>query len=116
MASPMAFNDAFLPEFDNEMKTTRSLLERVPFDKAEFKPHAKSMSLRALASHLAQLAGYGAMVVAEDGINFAPPGGPPRAMPAPYSSTEELLEAFDANVRKSRELIAAMPESKLAAQ
>ena len=53
----MAFSDNFLPEFDHEMKTTRSLLERVPFEKATWKPHDKSTGLGSLASHIANLAG-----------------------------------------------------------
>ena len=55
----MPFTDSFLPEFDQEMKTTRTLLERVPLEKSDWKPHTKSTSLGALAYHLASLAGFG---------------------------------------------------------
>ena len=41
----MTLVDALLPEFDHEMTTTRKLLERVPEDRFDWKPHAKSMSL-----------------------------------------------------------------------
>lgn len=51
----MAILDALLPEFDHEMATTRRLLERVPEDKFAWKPHEKSMTLGALAGHLANL-------------------------------------------------------------
>ena len=44
----MAMVDALLPEFDHEMTTTRRVLERVPEDKFDWKPHAKSFSLGAL--------------------------------------------------------------------
>ena len=51
----MAIADALVPEFDHEMTTTRKLLERVPEEKFEWKPHAKSMSLGQLAQHVATL-------------------------------------------------------------
>ena len=41
----MALTDAFLPEFDQEMATTRKLLERVPDAKLSWKPHEKSGSM-----------------------------------------------------------------------
>src|SRR5581483_9366358 len=76
--SPMAFADTFLPEFDQEMKTTRSLLERVPFSNASWKPHTKSTALGALASHLTNLSGFGVMIANQDGRDFskAGPEGP----------------------------------------
>lgn len=41
---------SFLAELDVEMPTTRRLLERVPGERGDWKPHAKSFSL----AHLAQ--------------------------------------------------------------
>lgn len=107
----MAFSDAFLPEFDNEMKTTRSLLERVPFNDPAWKPHTKSTSLGGLASHLANLAGFGVMIANDSGRDFSKI--PPEQMARQFTSTEALLSAFDANVAASRKAIAAMPDSKL---
>lgn len=42
------------PDLQAELAVTRDLLSRVPWQKADWKPHAKSMSLRSLASHVAQ--------------------------------------------------------------
>src|SRR2546426_7821702 len=52
----MPISELLLPEFDEEMKKTRTTLERVPADKADFAPHPKSMPLGKLAPHIAQLA------------------------------------------------------------
>ena len=52
----MAIRDLLLTEFDEEMKKTRTMLERVPADKKDFTPHAKSMPLGRLAPHVAELA------------------------------------------------------------
>ena len=39
----MPISELLLPEFDEEMKKTRTTLERVPADKTDFAPHPKSM-------------------------------------------------------------------------
>ena len=108
----MTFLDAFLGEYDHEMNTTRSLLERVPLEKFDWKPHPKSTSLGVLASHLANLAGYGGRVATSNEINFAPPGGG-TFTPTFYRTREELLRAFDDNVKKTRELVCGLSEHQL---
>jgi hypothetical protein len=55
----MAIADMLLPEFDHEMATTRKLLERVPDDKFDWKPHAKSFTLGELAQHVATIPFWG---------------------------------------------------------
>ena len=42
-----------VPEFDQEMASTRKVLERVPDGKFGWKPHDKSFAMGALASHIA---------------------------------------------------------------
>jgi len=41
----MTIAESLLPEFDQEMTTTRKLLERVPSEKATWKPHPKSCAV-----------------------------------------------------------------------
>ncbi len=42
---PMSISELLLLELDEEMKKTRTTLERVPADKKDFAPHPKSMPL-----------------------------------------------------------------------
>jgi uncharacterized damage-inducible protein DinB len=107
----MSFADSFLPEFDHEMKTTRSLLERVPFDRATFKPHPKSTALGPLASHVANLVGYGDRIVNADELDFAPGGQ--RRLPREYGTTADLLAAFDENVTRTRAAIQTLKTEQL---
>jgi len=51
----MAIKDGLLAEYDHEMGTTRKLLDRLPDDRLAWRPHAKSMSLGGLATHLSNL-------------------------------------------------------------
>ena len=93
----MAISDALVPEFDHEMTTTRKLLERVPEDKFDWKPHAKSFSLGALSAHVAALPGWGAETLNKSEVDIGssqPPSAP--------SSLAELLASFDRNVAATR--------------
>ena len=111
----MPFADGFLPEFDQEMKTTRSLLERVPLDKASWKPHGKSTALGALASHLASLASFGTLAVTKTEVDMSPPGAAPWKAPE-YHTKEELLAAFDSNDASSRAAIDSLADGDLMTQ
>ena len=51
----MPIAQALLPEFEHEMANTRKTLERVPFEKSEWRPHPKSPTLLWLAGHVANL-------------------------------------------------------------
>jgi uncharacterized damage-inducible protein DinB len=106
----MKFADTFLPEFDNEMRITRTLLEVIPFDQADTKPNPKSRTLIELASHIANLTRFGAMIGSADERDFSAPGPP---IVNAYPDSESLLGAFDTNVVASRAAIAAIDDSKL---
>ncbi|HEU5170648.1 MAG TPA: DinB family protein [Gemmatimonadales bacterium] len=97
----MAIRESILPEFDHEMATTRLLLERVPGDKAGWKPHPKSMSLGELSSHLADIPHWVPWTLEADSFDIAPPGAEPYRTP-PFASRDEVLRRFDANVGKAR--------------
>jgi len=64
----MAIRDALLPEFDREMATARKVIERVPAEKFDYKPHEKSMTMGRLASHIAEMPAW-----ATSGITLSTP-------------------------------------------
>lgn len=97
----MSLSQMLLPEFDHEMTTTRKLLERVPEDRQDWQPHTKSMTLARLASHVAELPGWGVMTLTQDSLDLAPPGGG-GYQPKIHASRQEMLDAFDAHVRETR--------------
>lgn len=104
---PMA--DALLPEFDHEMATTRKLLERVPDDRFDWKPHGKSSSLGQLAQHVATLPMWGSFLK-EAEFDLAGEFNPP--MPA---SRADLLTTFDKEAARARAQIAGMSDAELMA-
>ncbi len=70
----MSISDSLLPEFDHEMANTRRTLERVPEDKFDWKPHAKSMSVYGLARHIARLAAWPGVIASTDSLDLAAGG------------------------------------------
>ena len=71
----MPLVDALLPEFDHEMTVTRKLLERVPDDRLDWKPHQKSYALGQLAQHVATIPMWGSMTLNESELDLG--GSPP---------------------------------------
>jgi uncharacterized damage-inducible protein DinB len=102
----MPISELLLPEFDHEMQTTRTTLERVPFDKKDFAPHPKSMALGNLAPHVAELAGFGATVLTTPELDFS--AGSPRTRP-PFELAG-LLKSFDENAAKARAALANLKD------
>lgn len=98
----MPFSQMLLPEFDEEMKNTRKLLERVPDGRFDYQPHTKSMTLGRLASHVAELPAWAAMTLDREVFELEPGFKPYFA-----ASRAELLETFDKKVAEARERIAA---------
>jgi len=97
----MALNEALLAEFEHEMANTRKILERVPDDKFDWKPHAKSMPVRQLALHLALFPSWTTEIFDRTSLDIAPPGQPPYQPPV-VNSRKELLEIFDRDLAKAR--------------
>ena len=101
-----------LPEFDNEMRTTRALLARVPENDAEWKPHAKSRALAELAAHVGNLPGMMPLVLSR--TEFDPMAPENRgAMAFKFTTTEALLQRFDSNVSAARAALAASTDDDL---
>ena len=96
----MPISDKMLPEFDQEMVTTRRLIERVPTDKGEWKPHTKSFPLGHLAQLVATMPGWITRTLREPELNLA--GGAGYSM----QTTESLLEQFDKHVAEAHAAIA----------
>ena len=66
----MAIVDSLIPEFDHEMATTRKVLERVPEERFDWKPHEKSFSLGVLATHVATLPTWGTETLTRSEIDL----------------------------------------------
>ncbi len=102
----MSMTQAFLQEFDNEAKTTRRVLERVPAEKFDWKPHPKSMSLGELAQHTAMTPGMICGWACQSETDFGASGKPPA-----ITSTADILAAHDSSVAKMKETMGQLGDS-----
>lgn len=87
----MSLNLLLTEELKQEAAATRKLLERVPTDRNDWTPHAKSMPMGKLAMHVAEIPSWITMILLTDELDFAKFDyklNPP-------TSTEELLANHD---------------------
>jgi uncharacterized damage-inducible protein DinB len=98
----MSLAQALLPEIDEEMANTRKLLERVPEDKPEWRPHPKSMKLSRLAQHLVETPFWGCNALQLDSLDV---GRFDPSRTTHMTTRAALLEEFDKNVRGLRDAL-----------
>ncbi len=108
----MAYADLILPEFDREMATTRKLLERIPEDKLDWKPHARSNTIGWNANHLTELPGWAVAILTKPQFDFAPVGEPRYESPK-LRTRREILDLFDRNVATMRGEIAKASDADM---
>jgi uncharacterized damage-inducible protein DinB len=104
----MQIAQAFLAEFEHEAAMTRPFLERVPQDKLTWRPHAKSMTAGQLALHIAGVPGLVTSLAKEDAVPAPDFGAPPQPQ-----TVREILEAFDASVAKTKQLLPTMDDAAM---
>jgi len=87
-----------LKELDNEAQTTRKMLSRVPAGKFDWKPHQKSMSLRELTGHIAELPGWVQLVLTTDELDFAKQA----YTPPQVSNTGDVQALLEQSLEKAK--------------
>jgi uncharacterized damage-inducible protein DinB len=101
----MSIADTLLPEFDQEMASTRKVIERVPTEKGQFKPHPKSFSLGHLTQLVAGMPGWITNAVTQTSLDLGKYPG------YSYEKTEDLVKSFDKHVKEARNAIATAKDS-----
>jgi uncharacterized damage-inducible protein DinB len=105
----MTYIERLTKELEKEAQITRKMLERVPNDKLEWAPHEKSMTMRRLATHIAELPGWIPMILDTDELDFAD---------NPYSPKEinknvELMDYFKEMLNEGRVALAKARDEQL---
>jgi uncharacterized damage-inducible protein DinB len=110
----MTTSQLLLEDFDTEMAGTRKLLERIPEDKPDYKPHDKSMACGRLAMHVAHLPTFAKYILTEPGMDMAN-----STLPHPdltFRTRAAMLAEFDAAAAEARKALAAASDADLAAK
>jgi uncharacterized damage-inducible protein DinB len=105
----MTFMEFFLQQLEEEAITTRKMLSRVPTDKFDWKPHEKSMAMKQLAIHVAELPTWIPMTLDTAELDFAKN----EYRQAPIENTDELMEHFDKSLVAGREALKKGKEADL---
>ena len=103
----MSIGQSMIAEFDQEMATTRRVLERVPSEKNTWKPHEKSFSIGHLAQLVARMPGWIPMTVNHSKLDLS------QATPYSYETTNTLLADFDRNVREARDALSNVTDEQM---
>jgi hypothetical protein len=101
----MTIGQEFLKEVEAELSASRRLIERVPSDKATWKPHPKSAALGHLTQLVCRLPNVMSDIV--KGIDLDLAAGPGYT----FETTETLLREFDENVAGLRETLTAAQDA-----
>jgi uncharacterized damage-inducible protein DinB len=106
----MSIGRNLLPEFDEEMATTRRVVERVPGDKGTWKPHPRSFPLGHLTQLVATMPGWLTQIVTDTTIDLGQSPG------YTFESTDTLLGIFDAKVAEARQALSRVTDDELAVE
>ncbi len=96
-------------EMEQEAATTRKMLQRVPADKFSWKPHEKSMSMKSLSIHIAELPSWVSMALTTSGLDFSTMD----YTPSPVETNEDLLQLFEKSLVSGKEALANAKEEEL---
>jgi len=99
----------FLKEMEQEAQVTRKMLSRVPTDKFDWQPHPKSMTMRALATHVAEIPSWVALALNSSELDFATSP----YQPAPINNTEELLDLLEQSLAEGKSHLEKAKEADL---
>ena len=100
---------SLIKEMKRESVVTRKMLERVPAEKLDWKPHEKSMTMRSLATHIAELPAWVTMALTTSELDFA--DNPYK--PVLINTNAELLEHFESSLASGLGQLAKATEDDL---
>ena len=104
----MKHSQILLSEIKQEAIATRKLLELVPFDKADFKPHNKSMTLLRLATHVVEISGWWKECLLDDELDFAKGDHKPKV----FNTTSDLLALHDQHIIQAEKILNEVSEDE----
>ena len=107
----MKIADVLLADFDIEVASTRRILERIPEDNSDFKPHERSFAIGKLAMHVATLPQFGGAILSTPGMDMKSPDH--KFPDNTFRSREFLLETFTSSASQCRAALASLSDEQL---
>src|SRR5258707_11477852 len=98
MSATTSLRDVIFGDLEREVGVTRTVLERLPAEHFEWRPHERSMTLGRLAVHVADMPDWIRATLAADELDAANAPRPPEKL----TGNADLLARFDRNVAAMR--------------
>ena len=108
----MTNKDLLAAHFDREVDITRRMLERVPMDKADWKPHPKSMEFGYLRALVATIPAWFQSIIEDAELDVARKDGK-KFTNTDFKNHEELMAGFEACVKRGRDAFAKTNDEHL---
>lgn len=105
----MSLIQMLVKEMQQEGQTTQKMLERVPNDKYDWQPHPKSMTIRQLTTHIAELPSWVTLALTTDELDFATSPYSPKII----NNTTELLEFFEQSLSDGKSALSQATDDQL---
>ena len=105
----MPKRDSILRVLEAEGATTSRVLSRIPLEKADWKPHPKSMSLGRLTAWIAGAPGWAARALAGDGLDVSKF----ELLPVPKSA-DAAVETFQKGLTEARRALESFDDAAMA--
>ncbi|HLP28529.1 MAG TPA: DinB family protein [Candidatus Didemnitutus sp.] len=101
--------DLFTKQLVLECGKSKNMLSRVPADKLDWRPHPKSMVMKSLATHVADLPTWVTMTLTTDELDFATmPYDPPV-----INSADDLVALLETSLQSALDTLASAKEESL---
>lgn len=97
----MSINQTLLAELDQESKTTRKILERIPTEQLGYKPHEKSFTIGSLGAHVGELTSWVDLIINTDELDFAKMNYTPPTI----NTTADIMKIFEDNLAKAKDIL-----------
>ena len=83
---------------------SKSVLEAMPADRLDWRPHEKSWTMKDLAAHVAQIPSWTAPTLTLSEFDISPKDGAPPPRPD-YQSVPEICQALEDNAAQARSVL-----------
>ncbi|UII21285.1 DinB family protein [Fulvivirga ligni] len=98
-----------LSEMEREAVTTKKMLERIPDDQLDYKPHEKSMAMRYLATHIAEIPTWVPMILNTEELDFKEN----EYVPKEIKNNADLMKLFEDSLASGKEALKKAEISQL---
>lgn len=105
----MTIAETLLLDYDAEIASTRRILERIPEDNPQWKPHDKSMPISRLAVHVSRLPEFATMILGTPSLDLATAKFPALT----FEGREKLLDNLKETAATAREALKSATDEQL---